>query len=161
MITLFVAWSPASDCEDTPPQILQFSTLGFEFSSASRYYDVLEDRVPAGLVSEYHSLQESCSRCFQQFSELRSGLSADSDSELDNVSMVEGLKLCEQLETLKRKLHIIENPLLRWVPPRRLSASQPDARTPSPRLLCPGTSWPTRATAGSSARRAAGPERRG
>uniref|UniRef100_A0A3P9JCQ8 SHC SH2-domain binding protein 1 n=1 Tax=Oryzias latipes TaxID=8090 RepID=A0A3P9JCQ8_ORYLA len=79
------------------------------------YYDVLEDRVPAGLVSEYHSLQESCSRCFRQFSELRSGLSADSDSELDNVSMVEGLKLCEQLETLKRKLHIIENPLLRYV----------------------------------------------
>ncbi|XP_037553565.1 SHC SH2 domain-binding protein 1 [Nematolebias whitei] len=79
------------------------------------YYDILEDRVPAGLVAEYESLLENCSKCFQQFSELRSGLCADSDSELDNVSMVEGLKLCDQLETFKRKLHIIENPLLRYV----------------------------------------------
>ena len=77
------------------------------------HYDILEDRVPAGLVAEYKSLMEKCSQCFRQFSELRSGLSADSDSELDNVSMVEGLKLCDQLETFKRKLHIIENPLLR------------------------------------------------
>lgn len=75
-------------------------------------------------MSEYQSLQESCSRCFREFSELRSGLSADSDSELDNVSMVEGLKLCEQLEMFKRKLHIIENPLLRWVPRRELPASR-------------------------------------
>uniref|UniRef100_A0A3B5A5W0 SHC binding and spindle associated 1 n=1 Tax=Stegastes partitus TaxID=144197 RepID=A0A3B5A5W0_9TELE len=79
------------------------------------YYDVLEDRVPAGLVIEYQSLLEKCSQCFQQFSVLRSTLSTDSDSELDNVSMVEGLKLCDQLETFKRKLHIIENPLLRYV----------------------------------------------
>ncbi|XP_017275072.1 SHC SH2 domain-binding protein 1 isoform X2 [Kryptolebias marmoratus] len=79
------------------------------------YYDILEDRVPAGLVAEYQSLLENCSKCFQQFSELRSTLCADSDSELDNVSMVEGLKLCDQLETFKRKLHIIENPLLRYV----------------------------------------------
>ncbi|XP_076592872.1 SHC SH2 domain-binding protein 1 [Chaetodon auriga] len=79
------------------------------------YYDILEDRVPAGLVTEYQSLLENCSGCFQQFSVLRSGLSTDSDSELDNISMVEGLKLYDQLETLKRKLHIIENPLLRYV----------------------------------------------
>ncbi|KAM6942716.1 SHC SH2 domain-binding protein 1 [Xenentodon cancila] len=79
------------------------------------YYDILEDRVPAGLVAEYQSLLENCSQCFQQFSDLRSGLSADSDSELDNVSMVEGLKLYDQLEMFKRKLHIIENPLLRYV----------------------------------------------
>ncbi|XP_041792091.1 SHC SH2 domain-binding protein 1 isoform X2 [Chelmon rostratus] len=79
------------------------------------YYDILEDRVPAGLVAEYQSLQKSCFECFQQFSVLRSGLSTDSDSELDNISMVEGLKLYDQLETLKRKLHIIENPLLRYV----------------------------------------------
>lgn len=77
------------------------------------YYDILEDRVPAGLVVEYQSLLENCSQCFQQFSVLRSSLSTDSDSELDNVSMVEGLKLYDQLETFKRKLHIIENPLLR------------------------------------------------
>ncbi|XP_014855717.1 PREDICTED: SHC SH2 domain-binding protein 1 [Poecilia mexicana] len=79
------------------------------------YYDILEDRVPAGLVAEYQSLLQSCSQCFQQFSELRGGLSADSDSEIDNVSMVEGLKLYDQLETFKRKLQIIENPLLRYV----------------------------------------------
>ncbi|XP_068597922.1 SHC SH2 domain-binding protein 1 [Brachionichthys hirsutus] len=79
------------------------------------YYDILEDRVPAGLVAEYRSLVDKCSGCFQQFSALRSGLSTDSDSELDNVSMVEGLKLYDQLEMLRRKLHIIENPLLRYV----------------------------------------------
>lgn len=77
------------------------------------YYDMLEDRVPSGLVVEYQSLLENCSQCFQQFLALRSSLSSDSDSEPDNVSMVEGLKLCDQLETFKRKLHIIENPLLR------------------------------------------------
>ncbi|XP_053174873.1 SHC SH2 domain-binding protein 1 [Scomber japonicus] len=79
------------------------------------YYDMLEDRVPSGLVVEYQSLLENCSQCFQQFLALRSSLSSDSDSEPDNVSMVEGLKLCDQLETFKRKLHIIENPLLRYV----------------------------------------------
>lgn len=80
------------------------------------YYDILEERVPAGLVAEYQSLLEKCSQCFQQFSALRSNLSTDSDSELDNVSMVEGLALYEQLEMLTRKLHIIENPLLRSAP---------------------------------------------
>ncbi|CAK6961987.1 SHC SH2 domain-binding protein 1 [Scomber scombrus] len=79
------------------------------------YYDMLEDRVPSGLVVEYQSLLENCLQCFQQFLALRSSLSSDSDSEPDNVSMVEGLKLCDQLETFKRKLHIIENPLLRYV----------------------------------------------
>ncbi len=69
--------------------------------------------MPAGLVAEYQALLENCSKCFQKFLVLRSDLSTDSDSELDNVSMVEGLKLYDQLETLKRKLHIIENPLLR------------------------------------------------
>ncbi|KAM4743964.1 SHC SH2 domain-binding protein 1 isoform 1-T1 [Anableps anableps] len=89
------------------------------------YYDILEDRVPAGLVAEYQSVLQSCSQCFQQFSELRSGLSADSDSEIDNVSMVEGLKLYDQLETFKRKLHIIENPLLRYVLAYKGSSRRP------------------------------------
>ncbi|KAM9832269.1 SHC SH2 domain-binding protein 1 [Neosynchiropus ocellatus] len=79
------------------------------------YYDILEDRVPTGLVSEYQGLLKDCTKCFQQFSVLRSGLSSDSESELDNVSMVEGLELFNQHETLKRKLYIIENPLLRYV----------------------------------------------
>ncbi|KAA8577401.1 hypothetical protein FQN60_000140 [Etheostoma spectabile] len=88
------------------------------------YYDNLENRVPAGLVAEYQSLLENCFQCFQQFSVLRCGLSTDSDSELDNVSMVEGLKLYDQLEMLKRKLHIIENPLLRYVLGYRGNARQ-------------------------------------
>ncbi|KAL2088852.1 hypothetical protein ACEWY4_015751 [Coilia grayii] len=79
------------------------------------YYDILEDRVPAGLVTEYHALVGQCADKFQEFSSLRNGLSSDSDSELDNVSMVEGLRLYEQMEALKRKLRIIENPLLRYV----------------------------------------------
>uniref|UniRef100_A0A3B3RNH5 SHC binding and spindle associated 1 n=1 Tax=Paramormyrops kingsleyae TaxID=1676925 RepID=A0A3B3RNH5_9TELE len=79
------------------------------------YYDILEDRVPAGLVAEYHSLLARCSEKFQEFSSLRNDICSDSESELDNVSMVEGLRMCEQMEALKRKLRIIENPLLRHV----------------------------------------------
>ncbi|XP_049418197.1 SHC SH2 domain-binding protein 1 [Epinephelus fuscoguttatus] len=97
------------------------------------YYDILEDRVPAGLVAEYQALLEKCSQCFQQFFVLRSGLSTDSDSEPDNVSMVEGLKLYDQLETFKRKLHIIENPLLRYVLGYRGSARQQCVQSRGPR----------------------------
>ncbi|XP_035507708.1 SHC SH2 domain-binding protein 1 [Morone saxatilis] len=97
------------------------------------YYDILEDRVPAGLVAEYQSLLENCSQCFQQFSVLRSSLSTDSDSELDNVSMVEGLKLYDQLETYKRKLHIIENPLLRYVLGYKGNARQQCVQSRGPR----------------------------
>ncbi|XP_023151900.2 SHC SH2 domain-binding protein 1 [Amphiprion ocellaris] len=97
------------------------------------YYDMLEDRVPAGLVAEYQSLLEKCSQCFQQFSVLRSSLSTDSDSELDNVSMVEGLKLCDQVETFKRKLHIIENPLLRYVLAYKGNARQQCVQSRGPR----------------------------
>ncbi|XP_022073251.1 SHC SH2 domain-binding protein 1 [Acanthochromis polyacanthus] len=97
------------------------------------YYDMLEDRVPAGLIAEYQSLLEKCSQCFQQFSVLRNGLSTDSDSELDNVSMVEGLKLCDQVETFKRKLHIIENPLLRYVLAYKGNARQQCVQSRGPR----------------------------
>ncbi|XP_056146926.1 SHC SH2 domain-binding protein 1 [Lampris incognitus] len=76
------------------------------------YYDILEDRVAAGLVVEHQSLLVRCAQCFNEFSLLRNTLSS-SDSEPENVSMVECLKLFEQMETLKRRLHIIENPLLR------------------------------------------------
>ena len=82
-------------------------------STANRYYDILEDRVPTGLVAEYHSLLSRCSQRFHEFSALRNDLNSDSESELDNVSMVEGLRLYEQMETLRRKLRIIENPLIR------------------------------------------------
>lgn len=97
------------------------------------FYDILEDRVPTGLVAEYRSLLDECSQCFQQFSVLRSSLSTDSDSELDNVSMVEGLKLCEQLERFKRKLHIIENPLLRYVLGYKGNARQQCVQSRGPR----------------------------
>ncbi|KAG9341295.1 hypothetical protein JZ751_019397 [Albula glossodonta] len=82
------------------------------------HYDVLEDRVPAGLVAEYHALLGRCAEKFQEFSSLRNGISSDSESELDNVSMVEGLRMCEQMEAMKRKLRIIENPLLSAKGPR-------------------------------------------
>ncbi|XP_068586650.1 SHC SH2 domain-binding protein 1 isoform X2 [Cebidichthys violaceus] len=88
------------------------------------YYDILEDRVPLGLVAEYQSLLKNCSQCFQKFSVLCRVLSTNSDTELDNVSMVESLKLYDQLETFKRKLHIIENPLLRYVLGYKGNASQ-------------------------------------
>uniref|UniRef100_A0A7N6BCR9 Right handed beta helix domain-containing protein n=1 Tax=Anabas testudineus TaxID=64144 RepID=A0A7N6BCR9_ANATE len=97
------------------------------------YYDILEDRVPAGLVAEYQSLLQNCSQCFQEFSTLRNGLSIDSDSELDNVSMVEGLKLHDQLETFKRKLHIIENPVLRYVLSYKGNSSQQSVESRGPR----------------------------
>lgn len=121
LTTLFVVWSLVSDCECTlclrdvecKSSFIPTSAV-FENLSSLSYYDILEDRVPLGLVAEYRSLLEKCSQCFQQFSALRRGLSTDSDTELDNVSMVEGLKLYDQLETFKRKLHIIENPLLRY-----------------------------------------------
>ncbi|KAJ0056714.1 hypothetical protein NL108_012234 [Boleophthalmus pectinirostris] len=97
------------------------------------YYDILEDRVPAGLVVEYQTLLDNCSKVFEQFSVLRSGMCCDSDSELDNVSMVEGLKLYDQLETYKRKLHIIENPLLRYVLGYKGNARQQCVQSRGPR----------------------------
>ncbi|XP_062405785.1 SHC SH2 domain-binding protein 1 [Sardina pilchardus] len=88
------------------------------------HYDILEDRVPAGLVAEYHALLSHCSGKYREFSSLRNGLSSDSDSELDNVSMVEGLRLYDHVETLKRKLRIIENPLLRYVLGYKVNSGQ-------------------------------------
>ncbi|XP_015223850.2 SHC SH2 domain-binding protein 1 [Lepisosteus oculatus] len=79
------------------------------------YYDILEDRVPTGLVAEYHSFLLKCEEKYQEFTSLRNTINSDSESELDNVSMVEGLKMYEEMESLKRKLKIIENPLLRYV----------------------------------------------
>ncbi|XP_056104454.1 SHC SH2 domain-binding protein 1 [Rhinichthys klamathensis goyatoka] len=96
------------------------------------YYDILEDRVPAGLVAEYHSVLALCSGKFQEFSSLRSDLNSDSESEQDNVSMVEGLRMYEQLEALKRKLRIIENPLLRYVLGYKVNSGQQSCRAKGP-----------------------------
>ncbi|XP_058383712.1 SHC SH2 domain-binding protein 1 [Diceros bicornis minor] len=80
------------------------------------HYDILEDRVPSGLIVDYHNLLSQCEESYRKFLNLRSSLShCDSDSEQENISMVEGLKLYSEIEQLKQKLKLIENPLLRYV----------------------------------------------
>ncbi|XP_069595375.1 SHC SH2 domain-binding protein 1 isoform X1 [Ranitomeya imitator] len=82
------------------------------------HYDILEERIPSELVSEYHSILTRCEQVYSQFNNLRNTLSnrdSDSDCELDNVSMVEGMKMDGELEGLKRKLKLIETPLLRYL----------------------------------------------
>ncbi|XP_057257100.1 SHC SH2 domain-binding protein 1 [Pezoporus wallicus] len=80
------------------------------------HYDILEHRVPSGLVANYQNYLSQCEELYSKFSDVRSCLSSsDLDSEVENVSMVEGLKLHEKIEHLKRKLKLIENPLLRYV----------------------------------------------
>ncbi|XP_003416387.1 SHC SH2 domain-binding protein 1 [Loxodonta africana] len=80
------------------------------------HYDILEDRVPSGLIVDYRNLLSQCEESYRRFLNLRSSLSnCSSDSEQENISMVEGLKLYSEMEQLKQKLKLIENPLLRYV----------------------------------------------
>uniref|UniRef100_A0A452FR93 SHC binding and spindle associated 1 n=1 Tax=Capra hircus TaxID=9925 RepID=A0A452FR93_CAPHI len=80
------------------------------------HYDILEDRVPSGLIVDYQNLLTQCEESYRKFLNLRSSLSnCNSDSEQENISMVEGLKLYSEIEQLKQKLKLIENPLLRYV----------------------------------------------
>ncbi|KAF7244709.1 SHC SH2 domain-binding protein 1 [Varanus komodoensis] len=80
------------------------------------YYDILEDRVPSALVVDYHNRLSQCEELYRMFLDLRNSISgSDSESEAENISMVEGMKLYERIEHLKQKLKIIENPLLRYV----------------------------------------------
>ncbi|XP_032280316.1 SHC SH2 domain-binding protein 1 isoform X1 [Halichoerus grypus] len=80
------------------------------------HYDILEDRVPSGLIVDYRNLLSQCEESYRTFLNLRSSLSnCNSDSEQENISMVEGLKLYSEIEQLKQKLKLIENPLLRYV----------------------------------------------
>ena len=90
--------------------------------------------MPSGLVADYRSLLSQCEGIYRDFLSLRSSLSAcDSDSEQGNLSMVEGLKLYSEMEQLKQKLKLIENPLLRCVPPPVCwSASLPSSRSLRP-----------------------------
>ncbi|KAK1161949.1 SHC SH2 domain-binding protein 1-like [Acipenser oxyrinchus oxyrinchus] len=98
------------------------------------YYDILEDRVPSGLVAEYHCLVSQCEEKYKEFTSLRNCISnSDSESELDNVSMVEGLKMYDDLESLKRKLKIIENPLLRYVLGYQVNSGLQSNRAKGPR----------------------------
>lgn len=86
----------------------------FSCLSPRRHYDILEDRVPSGLVGDYRSLLSQCEESYRKFSNLRSSLSScHADTEQENLSMVEGLKLYSEIEQLKQKLKLIENPLLR------------------------------------------------
>lgn len=81
-----------------------------------RHYDILEHRVPSGLVADYHNYLSQCEELYRKFLNVRNNISSsDSDSEMENVSMVEGLKLYEKVEHLKQKLKLIENPLLRYL----------------------------------------------
>ncbi|XP_044517365.1 SHC SH2 domain-binding protein 1 [Gracilinanus agilis] len=80
------------------------------------HYDILEERVPSGLVIDYRNLLSECEEIYRKFLNLRSSISnGDSDTELENVSMAEGLRLYSEIEQLKEKLKLIENPLLRYV----------------------------------------------
>ncbi|XP_012509413.1 PREDICTED: SHC SH2 domain-binding protein 1 [Propithecus coquereli] len=105
------------------PEIFQTSQLLFyeRFRAYQDYilgehYDILEDRVPSGLIVDYRNLLSQCEESYRKFLNLRSSLSnCNSDSEQENISMVEGLKLYSEMEQLKQKLKLIENPLLRYV----------------------------------------------
>ncbi|KAL1780582.1 SHC SH2 domain-binding protein 1 [Sigmodon hispidus] len=80
------------------------------------YYDILEDRVPSGLIVDYGNLLSQCEESYRKFLNLRNRLTNyNSDSEQENISMVEGLNLYSEIEQLKQKLKLIENPLLRYV----------------------------------------------
>ncbi|NWU12720.1 SHCBP protein, partial [Cephalopterus ornatus] len=80
------------------------------------HYDILEHRVPSGIVADYQNLLSQCEELYAKFLNVRNSIStSDLDSEVENVSMVEGLKLYEEVEHLKQKLKLIENPQLRYV----------------------------------------------
>ncbi|XP_072488220.1 SHC SH2 domain-binding protein 1 isoform X1 [Notamacropus eugenii] len=80
------------------------------------HYDILEERVPSGLIIDYRNLLSECEEIYRKFLNLRSSISnGDTDTELENVSMAEGLRLYSEIEQLKQKLKLIENPLLRYV----------------------------------------------
>lgn len=89
---------------------METALISFRF----RYYDILEDRVPVDLIAEYNQLLSKSEETYKEFIKVRDDISAsDSESELNNVSMVEGVKLCEELDKLKYKLRIMESPLYR------------------------------------------------
>lgn len=70
--------------------------------------------MPSGLVADYQNLLSQCEELYEKFLNVRNSISSnDSDSEAENVSMVEGLKLYDQVEHIKQRLKLIENPLLR------------------------------------------------
>ncbi|KAL0620389.1 SHC SH2 domain-binding protein 1 [Plecturocebus cupreus] len=96
-----------------PVGLLHWECPGPWAAKMYRHYDILEDRVPSGLIVDYRNLLSQCEESYRKFLNLRSSLSnCNSDSEQENISMVEGLKLYSEMEQLKQKLKLIENPLL-------------------------------------------------
>ncbi|XP_061432062.1 SHC SH2 domain-binding protein 1 [Lethenteron reissneri] len=82
------------------------------------YYDVLEGRLPAGLVSEYARLRSHFDATYAEFCLLRGSITEGTDAEemeQDGAKVARGVELYENLETAKRKLQIMENPVLRFV----------------------------------------------
>ncbi|XP_051038636.1 SHC SH2 domain-binding protein 1 [Phodopus roborovskii] len=79
------------------------------------YYDILEDRVPSGLVDDYHDLLSQCEQSYTKFLNLRSILTNSNSNTAQAKFMVEGINLFSDIEYLKRKLKLIENPLLRYL----------------------------------------------
>ncbi|KAG9474871.1 hypothetical protein GDO78_003371 [Eleutherodactylus coqui] len=82
------------------------------------HYDILEERLPSELVWEYRAILTRCDQVYSKFINLQNTLSrrdSDSGCELDNLSMVEGMRMDDELDNLKRKLKLIENPLLRYL----------------------------------------------
>lgn len=72
--------------------------------------------MPSGLVADYQNYLSQGEELYRKFLNVRNSISSsDSDSEVENVSMVEGLQLYEKIEHLKQKLKLIENPLLRYL----------------------------------------------
>lgn len=72
--------------------------------------------MPSGLVADYQNYLSQGEELYRKFLDVRNSISSsDSDSEVENVSMVEGLQLYEKIEHLKQKLKLIENPLLRYL----------------------------------------------
>ncbi|RLW12312.1 hypothetical protein DV515_00000733, partial [Chloebia gouldiae] len=80
------------------------------------HYDILEQRVPSGLVVDYQNLLSQCEELYEKFLNVRNSISSnDSDSEAENISMVEGLELYDKVEHIKQTLKLIETPLLRYM----------------------------------------------
>ncbi|OWK63809.1 SHC SH2 domain-binding protein 1 [Lonchura striata] len=80
------------------------------------HYDILEQRVPSGLVVDYQNLLSQREELYDKFLNVGNSISSnDSDSETENVSMVEGLELYDKVEHIKQRLKLIETPLLRYV----------------------------------------------
>uniref|UniRef100_UPI00358F9DF1 SHC SH2 domain-binding protein 1 n=1 Tax=Myxine glutinosa TaxID=7769 RepID=UPI00358F9DF1 len=97
------------------------------------HYDILEGRLPSGLVSEYSRLLKECRDKYSQFvalkrklqdAESNDGVEEMEDPEPDPVSMVEGVHLDNEIKALKQKLKILEDPMLRYVLGYQTSSGQ-------------------------------------